>query len=192
MTSLQRAPVRPNRMVAQARLMRVINVPMRLILGLPFATPLSRQLMLLHLTGRNRSSALPAGPFCRSVSQARYARIARSPITGPRGGWSSQDRRRRASEARPDGRWLADISAHAWLCTARSWSSVPIFGTSSACADAEIWRTRDLRNFFADVTRHPAGSPARSSRAVRARDTRGRGACARNRGRSRGTVSVLA
>src|SRR5947209_1935219 len=52
MTSVQRAPVRPNRMVAQARLMAVINVPMRLILGLPFATPLSRQLMLLHLTGR--------------------------------------------------------------------------------------------------------------------------------------------
>ena len=52
MTSVQRARVRPNRMVVQARLMGVINVPMRLILGLPFATPLSRQLMLLHLTGR--------------------------------------------------------------------------------------------------------------------------------------------
>ena len=52
MTSGQRAPVRPNRMAVQARLMAVINVPMRLILGLPFATPLSRQLMLLHLTGR--------------------------------------------------------------------------------------------------------------------------------------------
>ena len=52
MTSVRRAPVRPNRMVAQSRLMAVINVPMRLILGLPFATPLSRQLMLLHLTGR--------------------------------------------------------------------------------------------------------------------------------------------
>ena len=52
MTSVQRAPVRPNRMMVQARLMGVINVPMRLILALPFATPLSRQLMLLHLTGR--------------------------------------------------------------------------------------------------------------------------------------------
>jgi hypothetical protein len=37
---------------AQARLMAVINVPMRLILGLPFAPPLGCQLMLLHLTGR--------------------------------------------------------------------------------------------------------------------------------------------
>jgi hypothetical protein len=26
----------------QARMMRVINVPMRMVLGLPFATPLSR------------------------------------------------------------------------------------------------------------------------------------------------------
>ena len=52
MTSVQRAPVRPKRMVVQAQLMGVINVPMRLILGLPFASPLSRQLMLLHLTGR--------------------------------------------------------------------------------------------------------------------------------------------
>jgi EmrB/QacA subfamily drug resistance transporter len=52
MMSVQRPPARPNRMVWQARLMGVINVPMRLILGLPFATPLSRSLMLLYLTGR--------------------------------------------------------------------------------------------------------------------------------------------
>jgi F420H(2)-dependent quinone reductase len=32
--------------------MNAVNVPMRVILGLPFATPLSRQLMLLYLTGR--------------------------------------------------------------------------------------------------------------------------------------------
>ena len=36
----------------QARLMNVVNVPMRLILRLPVRTPLSRQLMLLYLTGR--------------------------------------------------------------------------------------------------------------------------------------------
>ena len=36
----------------QRRFFRVANVPMRRILGLPFATPLSRRLMLLHLTGR--------------------------------------------------------------------------------------------------------------------------------------------
>ena len=36
----------------QARFFRVTNVPVRRILGLPFATPLSGRLMLLHLTGR--------------------------------------------------------------------------------------------------------------------------------------------
>jgi F420H(2)-dependent quinone reductase len=36
----------------QARMMRVINVPMRVVLGLPFATPLSGRLMLVFLTGR--------------------------------------------------------------------------------------------------------------------------------------------
>jgi hypothetical protein len=31
---------------------RVLNVPMRAVLWLPFPTPLGRRLMLLHLTGR--------------------------------------------------------------------------------------------------------------------------------------------
>jgi deazaflavin-dependent oxidoreductase (nitroreductase family) len=36
----------------RARLMRIVNVPMRRLLKLPFATPLSRRLMLLTFTGR--------------------------------------------------------------------------------------------------------------------------------------------
>jgi deazaflavin-dependent oxidoreductase (nitroreductase family) len=36
----------------RARFMRLVNIPMRRVLGLPFATPVSRRLMLLHLTGR--------------------------------------------------------------------------------------------------------------------------------------------
>jgi hypothetical membrane protein len=36
----------------QARFMSVINVPMRALLGLPFATPLGGRLMLVSLTGR--------------------------------------------------------------------------------------------------------------------------------------------
>jgi deazaflavin-dependent oxidoreductase (nitroreductase family) len=36
----------------QARMMNVINVPMRRVLGLPFATPLSKRLMLVWITGR--------------------------------------------------------------------------------------------------------------------------------------------
>lgn len=40
------------RLRRQARLMRLLNVPMRRALALPFSTPLSRHLMLLYLTGR--------------------------------------------------------------------------------------------------------------------------------------------
>ena len=36
----------------QARAMRIVNVPMRRALSLPVETPLSRRLMLVHLTGR--------------------------------------------------------------------------------------------------------------------------------------------
>lgn len=36
----------------QARTFRVLNVPMRSILGLPFPTPLGGRLMLVHLIGR--------------------------------------------------------------------------------------------------------------------------------------------
>ena len=42
----------PQRMRRQAAVMRMVNVPMRRILGLPFRTPLSKNLMLVYLTGR--------------------------------------------------------------------------------------------------------------------------------------------
>ena len=41
----------------QARLFKLINVPMRLALRLPFPTPLSRQLMLLSYRGRRSGKA---------------------------------------------------------------------------------------------------------------------------------------
>jgi deazaflavin-dependent oxidoreductase (nitroreductase family) len=43
---------RPLRRRLQVRFMRVVNVPMRVVLALPFATPLSRRLMLITFTGR--------------------------------------------------------------------------------------------------------------------------------------------
>lgn len=43
---------RPLRRRMQARIMRVINVPMRFVLGRPVATPLTRRLMLITYTGR--------------------------------------------------------------------------------------------------------------------------------------------
>src|SRR5690242_1621295 len=41
-----------SRMRRQARFMRVVNLPMRRLLALPFRTPLSARLMLLTITGR--------------------------------------------------------------------------------------------------------------------------------------------
>ena len=52
MTSAADTQDRPRRMRRQALLFRIVNVPMRRILGLPFRTPLSKNLMLVHLTGR--------------------------------------------------------------------------------------------------------------------------------------------
>jgi hypothetical protein len=43
---------RPPRLLRQATMMRIVNVPMRRILSLPLSTPLSKRLMLLYLTGR--------------------------------------------------------------------------------------------------------------------------------------------
>jgi F420H(2)-dependent quinone reductase len=57
---------RTGRPARQARIMRAANVPMRAILSLPFPTPLSRNLMLLHYTGRKTGNA-----YRQPVSYAR-------------------------------------------------------------------------------------------------------------------------
>lgn len=48
---------RPFQRRIQARVMGMLNVPMRVILGLPFATPLSSRLMLVSFTGRKTGKA---------------------------------------------------------------------------------------------------------------------------------------
>lgn len=50
-------PKRPFRRRLQARLMSVLNIPMRVLLRLPFATPLSGRLMLLSYRGRKSGKA---------------------------------------------------------------------------------------------------------------------------------------
>ncbi len=45
-------PARPLGRRAQAALFRVVNVPMRTLLGLPIPTPIARRLMLVHHIGR--------------------------------------------------------------------------------------------------------------------------------------------
>ncbi len=43
---------RPPRRARQSAIFRVLNAPMRLVLGLPFRTPLANRLMLVHHVGR--------------------------------------------------------------------------------------------------------------------------------------------
>lgn len=50
-------PKRPLSRRIQARVMGALNVPMRVILRLPFATPLSARLMLISFTGRKTGKA---------------------------------------------------------------------------------------------------------------------------------------
>jgi len=50
-------PNRPLGRRIQARIMRVVNVPMRVLLRLPFRTPLSGRLMLLSYAGRKTGKA---------------------------------------------------------------------------------------------------------------------------------------
>jgi hypothetical protein len=45
-------PSRPLSRRIQAKVMGIVNIPMRRILGLPFPTPLGSRLMLVYLTGR--------------------------------------------------------------------------------------------------------------------------------------------
>lgn len=46
------ADARPLSRRIQARVFRIVNVPMRFVLGLPFATPLGSRLMLISYKGR--------------------------------------------------------------------------------------------------------------------------------------------
>ena len=68
---------RPLRRRIQARVMRVVNVPMRVVLGLPFATPLSGRLMLVFLTGRRTGRS-----YRQPVSYVRQGATLLSPGGG--------------------------------------------------------------------------------------------------------------
>lgn len=62
------------------RVMRAVNVPMRAALGLPFATPLSTNLMLISYTGRKTGRA-----YRQPVS---YARDGETLLTPGGGRWT--------------------------------------------------------------------------------------------------------
>jgi hypothetical protein len=68
---------RPARRRVQQRIFGIVNVPMRFILGLPFATPLSGRLMLVHLTGRRTGKS-----YRQPVSYVRDGTVLLTPGGG--------------------------------------------------------------------------------------------------------------
>jgi hypothetical protein len=88
----------------QARMMRVVNVPMRAVLRLPFATPLSANLMLVSYTGVKSGKA-----YLQPVS---YARDGETLLTPGGGRWTRNLKGGRRVTLRLRGR---SVPAHADL-----------------------------------------------------------------------------
>jgi F420H(2)-dependent quinone reductase len=88
----------------QARMMRVVNVPMRAVLSLPFATPLSANLMLVAYTGVKSGKA-----YRQPVS---YARDGETLLTPGGGRWTRNLKGGRQVTLRLRGR---NVPAHADL-----------------------------------------------------------------------------
>jgi hypothetical protein len=91
---------RPPTLRRQAMAMRIINVPMRRILALPFSTPLSKRLMLLYLTGRRTGRS-----YRQPVS---YVRVGDVLLTPGGGNWKLNLEAGRPERIRLNGR---DVSA---------------------------------------------------------------------------------
>ena len=89
-------PSRPRRLRRQAKAMRIVNVPMRRILALPFSTPLSKRLMLVYLTGRRTGRS-----YRQPVS---YVRDGDSLLTPGGGNWKLNLQPDRPERVRLDGR----------------------------------------------------------------------------------------
>ena len=90
----------------RARIMRAVNVPMRAVLSLPFATPLSGNLMLISYTGRKTGKA-----YRQPVS---YARDGETLLTPGGGRWTLNLGGGRPARVRLRGR---DLPARAELVT---------------------------------------------------------------------------
>jgi hypothetical protein len=88
----------------QARIMKAVNVPMRAVLRLPFATPLSANLMLISYTGVKSGKS-----YLQPVS---YARDGEMLLTPGGGRWTLNLKNGRRVRLRLRGR---DVPAHADL-----------------------------------------------------------------------------
>ncbi len=88
------------------RIMRAVNVPMRAVLGLPFATPLSGNLMLISYTGRKTGKQ-----YRQPVS---YVRDGETLLTPGGGRWTLNLGGGRPARVRLRGR---EVAARAELVT---------------------------------------------------------------------------
>ena len=78
-------PKRPLSRQIQACVMAVVNVPMRVLLGLPFPTPLSGQLMLIAYTGRKTAKL-----YRQPLSYVQQDKVLLTP-GGGKWKWNLQD-----------------------------------------------------------------------------------------------------
>jgi len=76
---VSKQPRRPIGRRLQASVMGIVNVPIRIVLGLPVATPLGRRLMLAFIVGRKSgktyqsASSGPTGPGRRPLCVSCWA-----------------------------------------------------------------------------------------------------------------------
>ena len=86
----------------RARIMRAVNVPMRAVLSLPFATPLSGNLMLISYTGRKSGKAYGSrSATCATATCCSPRAAAAGRSTWPTGGRPGSGC---AAATRPPGR----------------------------------------------------------------------------------------
>jgi len=98
----------------QARMMRAINVPVRIVVGPPFATPLSGRLMLVFLTGGK------TGKSPRAVGEGCPAGHDAADFGG--GKWKRNLHEGRPERIRLRGR---DVLARPELVSGPPWSARP-------------------------------------------------------------------
>lgn len=96
----------PSAMRRRQRVMRIVNVPMRTVLGMPFPTPLGGNLMLISYTGRKSGKA-----YRQPVSYARDGDVLLTPGGGR---WTLNLRDGRPVRIRLRGR---DVTARPELVT---------------------------------------------------------------------------
>lgn len=99
-------PAAPAALRRRKRVMRIVNVPMRAVLGLPFPTPLGGNLMLISYTGRKTGKA-----YRQPVS---YARDGGTLLTPGGGRWTLNLRDGKPVRLRLRGR---DVMARPELVT---------------------------------------------------------------------------